>query len=56
MSKLYLSCSPEFRNGIGLEFGVEMSIFGQFTEKRENVDFGESKGSNGQTWTYYTSK
>ena len=24
--------------------------------KKENVDFGESKGSNRQTWTYYTSK
>ena len=56
MSKLYLWCSSEFKNGIGLEFGAEMSIFGHFTENRENVDFGESKGSNGRTWTYYTSK
>ena len=56
MSKLYLWCSPEFKIGIGLEFGAEMSIFGHFTEKRENVDFGQSKGSNGRTWTYYTSK
>ena len=39
MSKLYLESSPEFKNGIGLEFGAEMSIFGHFTEKRENEGF-----------------
>ena len=26
MSKLYLESSPEFKNGIGLEFGAKMRI------------------------------
>ena len=32
MPKLYLDRFAEFKSGLGLEFGAEMSIFGHFTE------------------------
>ena len=68
MPKLYLDRFAEFKNGIKVEFGAKMRIFigtmkcadgHRSWARHSNLSynkFGKLKASNGQMWTYDTSK